>query len=373
MNYHKLIIVSALVAGSAIWVACSDSGQKESTDSKANKYNPELLSDADKQLIESAKKFFEVLPDSIDNSANPKSDSKIALGKSLYYDARLSKSGVISCNSCHNLASYGVDNLPTSPGHKWTFGARNSPTSLNAGFHFVQFWDGRAADLEEQAKGPILNPVEMATPHEGFALHRLATIPEYKEAFEKAFPQDTNPITYHNVACAIAAFERTLVTPARFDEYLKGDGDAMNEQEKRGLQTFIKTGCIACHSGAVLGGKMYQKFGVTRPYWELTKSKSKDEGRSAITKNEGEKYFFKVPTLRNVDRTYPYFHDGSVWDLKEAISIMGELQLGKKLTTSEVDDIAAFMHALTGEVPEQARLLPLLPASTTETDKPQFN
>jgi cytochrome c peroxidase len=373
MKATKYTTMLALAASVAIWVACGDSQKPGTTESTSNKYNPELLSDADKQLIESAKKFFEALPSEIDNPNNQKSEAKVALGKALYYDARLSKSGVISCNSCHNLASYGVDNLPTSPGHKWTFGARNSPTSLNAAFHFVQFWDGRAADLEEQAKGPILNPVEMAIPHEGFALHRLASIPEYKEAFQIAFPNDTNPLTYNNVAFAIAAFERTLVTPAPFDEYLKGDGDAMNDQEKRGLQTFIKTGCTACHSGVVLGAKMYQKFGATRPYWELTKSKTKDEGRSAITKNEGEKYFFKVPSLRNVDRTYPYFHDGSVWDLKEAIAIMGELQLGKKLTSAEVDDIAAFMHSLTGEVPEQARLLPVLPASTGETDRPQFN
>ncbi len=372
MKRQTLCMIAALSAGSLLWVACSDSQQSAGT-SSSNKYNTELLSDADKQLIESAKKFFEVLPSTIDNSANPNSEAKIELGKSLYYDARLSKSGVVSCNSCHNLASYGVDNLPTSPGHKWTFGARNSPTTLNAAFHFVQFWDGRAADLEEQAKGPILNPVEMATPHEGFAVNRLTSIPEYKDAFQKAFPSDSNPVTYHNIACAIAAFERTLNTPAPFDEYLKGDGDAMNEQEKRGLQTFIKTGCTACHTGPVLGGKIYQKFGVTRPYWELTKSKNKDVGRSAISKNEGEKYFFKVPTLRNVDRTYPYFHDGSVWDLKEAIAIMGELQLGKKLSTNEVDDIAAFLHTLTGEVPESARVLPVLPASTAQTDKPVFN
>lgn len=351
-------------------IGCGESKTNSTTNSK---YNPELLSDEDKKLVKMANDYFGILPDSSDNPKNANSIAKINLGKALYFDPRLSKSGVISCNSCHNLASYGVDNLPTSPGHKWTFGNRNSPTSLNATFHFAQFWDGRAADLEEQAKGPILNPVEMATPHEGFALHRLSSIPQYVDWFKQAFPNDTNPVTYHNVACAIASFERTLITPSRFDEYMKGDGDALNDQEKRGMQTFINTGCNTCHMGVAMGGNMYQKFGVTKNYWELTGSKSKDEGRSAISKNEGEKYYFKVPSLRNVDKTYPYFHDGSVWDLRQAIAIMGELQLGKKLTEEQVIDIEAFLKTLTGEVPTEARLLPVLPASTVETDRPIFN
>lgn len=367
----KLSILSLILTSvSLLQIGCGESN----TTSKANsKYNPELLSDEDKKLVKMANDYFGILPDSSDNPKNTNSNAKTTLGKALYFDPRLSKSGVISCNSCHNLASYGVDNLPTSPGHKWTFGNRNSPTSLNATFHFAQFWDGRAADLEEQAKGPILNPVEMATPHEGFVLHRLSSIPQYVDWFKQAFPNDSNPLSYHNVACAIASFERTLLTPSRFDEFMKGDGDALNEQEKQGMQTFINTGCNTCHMGVAMGGNMYQKFGVTKPYWELTGSKVKDEGRSVVSKNEGEKYYFKVPSLRNIDKTYPYFHDGSVWELKQAIAIMSELQLGKKLSEAEVNDIEAFLKSLTGEVPKEARTLPLLPASTAQTDKPIFN
>jgi cytochrome c peroxidase len=369
MKKQSFLFSLLIAVGIYFTASCTDSNKPEVD----NKYNPELLSDADKALVKMANDNFGVLPDSIDNPKNLNSPSKIALGKALYFDTRLSKSGVISCNSCHNLATYGVDNLPTSPGHKWAFGDRNSPTSLNAAFHFVQFWDGRAENLEAQAKGPILNPVEMATPHEAFALKRLASIPQYREWFSKAFPTDSNAITYDNVANAIASFERTLLTPSRFDEFMKGNGDAINDQEKKGLQTFINTGCNTCHMGPAVGGNMYQKFGVTKPYWELTHSKSKDEGRKLISKNDGEQYYFKVPSLRNIDKTYPYFHDGSVWNLKEAITIMADLQLGKKLTESDVNDIEAFLKSMTGEVPEQARLLPILPSSTDETEKPIFN
>jgi cytochrome c peroxidase len=368
-HFNPYLLTLALIGSIYFIISCGNS----TTENKTNRYNPELLSDEDKKLVKTANDYFGILPDSANSPKNLNNKHKIELGKALYFDPRLSKSGVISCNSCHNLASYGVDNLPTSPGHKWTFGNRNSPTSLNATFHFAQFWDGRAADLEEQAKGPILNPVEMATPHEGFALHRLSSIPQYVDWFKQAFPNDSNPVTYHNIACAIASFERTLITPSRFDEYMKGDGDALSEQEKRGMKTFINSGCNTCHMGATLGGNMYQKFGVTKPYWELTGSKSKDEGRSAISKNEGEKYYFKVPSLRNIEKTYPYFHDGSVWDLKQAIAIMGELQLGKKLSDDQINDIEAFLKTLTGEVPESARLLPVLPSSTAETDRPIFN
>lgn len=368
----KLAVLGALLT--SIYFLQTGCGEANQSKTEASKYNPELLSDEDKKFIKQANDFFGQLPDSSNNASNPTNQAKIALGKSLYYDPRLSKSGVISCNSCHNLASYGVDNLPTSPGHKWTLGARNSPTSLNATFHFAQFWDGRAASLEEQAKGPILNPVEMATPHEGFALDRLKSIPEYKEWFGKAFgSDDTNTITYQHIAEAIACFERTLITPSRFDEYMKGDGDALTDQEKRGMQTFINTGCNTCHMGPTLGGNLYQKFGVTKPYWEATGSKTKDVGRFAVSKNEGEKYYFKVPALRNIDKTYPYFHDGSIWELEKAIAIMGELQLGKKLTTEQVADISAFLKSLTGAVPTEARILPELPASTANTSRPILN
>jgi cytochrome c peroxidase len=285
----------------------------------------------------------------------------------LYFEPRLSKSNTISCNSCHNLATGGVDNLPTSMGHLAQFGPRNSPTVLNAGLQIAQFWDGRAASLEDQAKGPILNPLEMAMPDVEMVLSRIRTIPQYVDLFKQAFPGEKDPVTYDNIAKAIAAFERTLLTPSRFDDFLKGRADALTPTEQQGLSVVIAKGCIACHNGVGAGGGMYQKFGIRERY-----EYSDDHGRFNVTKNEQDKYFFKVPIWRNVTRTAPYFHDGSIWDLKEAIRIMGRLQLGTQLTDNEVDQIAAFLHSLEGRIPDDALRLPFLPASTMATPKPVF-
>lgn len=363
------IIATILYFGTS----CGEQKKPETTTNTEQKTDISKLSEADQALIKSASAMFGILPEKSENTSNPSNEAKVELGKMLYFDPRLSKSGAISCNSCHNLASYGVDNLPTSIGHKWVLGGRNSPTVLNAALHTTQFWDGRAKDVEEQAKGPVLNPIEMALPHEQFATDKIASIQAYQELFAKAFPGQEKPLTYDNIANAIGAFERTLLTPSRFDNYLKGEATALNEVEKKGLQTFMNSGCNACHMTATFGGNMFQKFGVTKNYWELTGSKTKDEGRSLITKNDGEKYFFKVPSLRNVTRTYPYFHDGSVWDLKQAIAIMAELQVGKKLTDEEVNDIALFLETLTGDLPESAKMLPTLPPSSANTAKPEFN
>lgn len=365
----------AAIAFAGISYALVSCGQKDAGSRADTKEKVDLstLPEADQKLIKQANDYFGVLPDSAVNPKNLANAEKNELGKALYFDARLSKSGVISCNSCHNLATYGVDNLPTSPGHQWKFGDRNSPTSLNAALHNVQFWDGRAADVEEQAKGPVLNPVEMATPHENFAVKRIASIPEYQDWFKTAFPDEANPVTYENIAKAIGSFERTLLTPSRFDEYMKGDANALTNVEKKGMETFVNAGCITCHMGPAVGGNMYQKFGVKKDYWTLTGSKKHDEGRSAITKNEADKYFFKVPSLRNIAHTYPYFHDGSVWSLKKAIAIMGELQLDKKFTDEELTNIEAFLKSMTGELPASAKTLPILPASTETTSLPDFN
>lgn len=374
MKKNTLPLISFAIAGLLmVHSACSGDKKQQGETSKTNNESTANLSEADAALIKQASQVFGVLPDKAENANNPQNDDKVKLGKMLYYEPRLSKSGWISCNSCHNLATYGVDNLPTSIGHKWNIGDRNAPTSFNAALHIAQFWDGRAADVEEQAKGPVLNPGEMASPHEQFAVDRIASIKEYAELFTKAFPGETNALTYNNIAKAIGAFERTLLTPSRFDEYMNGKADALNEQEKQGMQTFIKSGCITCHMGSTIGGNMYQKFGVKKDYWTLTKSKKKDEGRSVITKKEEDKYFFKVPSLRNVERTYPYFHDGSVWTLEEAVSIMGELQLDKKFTAEEVADIVAFLKSLTAELPATAKEIPVLPASAANTSKPDLN
>ncbi len=324
-----------------------------------------FASDAD--LLKKAQTFFKPLPKEIPAPKdNPTTPEKVELGKKLYYDPRLSLSGVISCNTCHNLASYGVDNVETALGHEFKTGGRNSPTVLNAGFHVAQFWDGRAKTLEDQAKGPILAHVEMAMPNPEYVVAKLKTIPGYVEEFKKAFPNEKDPITYDNVAKAIAAFERTLVTPSRFDEFLKGNTKALTKEEKEGLRLFIDKGCVGCHNGVAVGGGMFAKFGVFKQY------PTYDLGKYKITKKEEDKYVFKVPSLRNIDRTYPYFHDGAVWSLREAVEIMAETQLGKKLSTEEADKIVAFLKSLTGDIPKEARTMPVLPPSSDETPKPRL-
>ncbi len=350
--------------------ACQTKTQKqqEDKDKQAVRLSPE-----DSALIARARAIFRgPLPKVADTPGNPLNPAKIQLGKMLYFDPRLSKSGFISCNSCHNLASFGVDNLPTSIGHRWQTGPRNAPTTLNAALHTSQFWDGRAKDVEEQAEKPILNPIEMAIPNEEFLVERLRSIPEYRELFKKAFPNEDTPLTYKNIARAIAAFERTLITPSRFDRFLEGDPNALTPEEKRGLKLFMDVGCITCHTGPLLGGNMFQKFGLFRNYWELTGSTRIDSGRYSVTRNEAELFVFKVPSLRNVAQTYPYFHDGSVWSLERAVEIMAEAQLNKKLSPDTVRAIVAFLKSLTGEIPEDALRLPVLPPSTETTSRPEI-
>ena len=222
--------------------------------------------------------------------------------------------------------------MPTSQGYKGLFGGRNSPTALNAALLGSQFWDGRAVDVEEQAGGPLLNPVEMAMPSKEAVVAKLAHIPEYQKMFKDVYGDEKGQITFDNITHAIAAFERTLLTPTRWDDYLKGNISALNEQERKGLKSFMDNGCIACHAGVTLGGNSFQKFGlVDGPYWKFTGSKAQDEGRFQVTQAESDKFVFRVPDLRNVANTYPYFHDGSIWSLEKAVEIMGQAQLGKQL------------------------------------------
>lgn len=339
-----------LVIGVAILALISCGGEKEKQVSAISQQENEKAK-LDSTLQVNASNIFGTLPLIAENPENPITEEKVKLGKVLYFDTRLSKDNTISCNSCHNLSTYGVDNLSFSLGNDKKPGGRNSPTVLNAALHFAQFWDGRAKDVEEQAGGPILNPVEMAVPGKDFLINRLLKVKEYQELFAKAYPEDKKPITYLNIQKAIGAFERKLLTPSKFDDFLKGNKYALTEQEKDGLNVFISTGCIACHMGNVLGGKMFQKFGVYGNYWDLTKSAKIDNGRFDITKNEADKYMFKVPSLRNVAKTAPYFHDGSVSNLKDAITMMAKLELDKKLSDKDVNDLVAFLGSLTGEIP----------------------
>jgi cytochrome c peroxidase len=311
------------------------------------------------------KNFKPITQKVVDNPNNPVTPLKVKLGKMLYHDPRLSKSGLFSCNTCHNIATYGVSNLPVDIGHQWRLGPVNSGTVFNAAFYTAQFWDGRAKDLEEQAKGPILAPEEMAMPNEQAVVDRIKSIPEYRKLFARAFPKDKEPVTYDNIANAIAAFERTLLTPSRFDKFLLGDKKALNNEEKKGLKLFVEVGCATCHNGIALGGN-FQKLGVVKPY----NSKSPSKGRYDVTKKPEDIHVFKMPTLRNIERTYPYFHDGQVWNLDEAVKIMADIQLGRTLNDGETKAIVTFLRSLTGEIPKDALLLPVLPPSTKDTPKP---
>lgn len=299
---------------------------------------------------------------------NPATPAKIELGKMLYFDPRLSASHAISCNSCHNLGLAGVDAEETSIGHKWQRGGRNAPTILNAVFNTAQFWDGRAKDLEEQAGGPMVNPVEMASPKEHLA-EQLGAIPGYVAAFKAAFPGEPKSVTLANAQKAIAVFEATLITPnAPFDKYLRGDTSALSAAQKDGLQLFMSKGCVACHSGMNVGGSMYAPFGVVeKPGADLLPPQ--DKGRFMVTKTAGDEYVFRSPTLRNIALTAPYFHTGRAWDLRQAVGVMGSSQLGAQLATDEIDKIVSFLGSLTGEQPRI--VYPMLPPSVTSTPRPQ--
>jgi len=297
------------------------------------------------------------IPDA--NITNP---AMVELGKKLFFDPRLSKSGFISCNSCHNLSMGGTDNLKTSIGHQWNQGPINAPTVLNSSLNLAQFWDGRAKDLQAQAGGPIDNPGEMGSTH-ALAVEVLQSIPAYVADFKTSFGGDK--IGIEQVTKAIAAFEETLVTPnSRFDKWLKGDKTALSANEQAGYKLFKDSGCVACHNGPAVGGNSYQKMGVVSAY----KASSPAEGRFAVTGKDADRFNFKVPTLRNVELTYPYFHDGAVNTLTEAVETMGRIQLGKKFTADENARIVAFLKTLTGDQPDFK--LPALPPSSDKTPRP---
>ena len=292
--------------------------------------------------------------------ANP---AMAELGKKLFFDPRLSKSGFISCNSCHNLSMGGSDNLPTSIGHKWQQGPINAPTVLNASMSVAQFWDGRAATLKDQAGGPIANPGEMGFTHE-LAVAVLESIPGYLVEFERVF--GTRRIDIEKVTTAIAAFEETLVTPnARFDKWLEGDRSALSADELAGYRLFKSSGCPMCHTGPAAGGQSFQKMGLAAPY----RTANPAEGRKGVTGRDADRFLFKVATLRNVELTYPYFHDGAAATLPEAVAIMRRVQLGDEFSAEENARVVAFLRSLTGEQPSFA--IPALPPSSDKTPRPE--
>ncbi len=320
-------------------------------------------------LMQSAQAQFKPVPDQPPAlPGNPASPARVELGKMLFFDPRISASHAISCNSCHNVGLGGVDAAEKSIGHKWQKGGRNSPTVFNAVFNTAQFWDGRAKDLEEQAGGPMVNPIEMASPKE-HVTEQLRGIPGYVAAFKAAFPGEASPVTLANAQKAIAVFEATLITPnAPFDRYLKGDASALDATQTAGLKLFIDKGCAACHNGINLGGGRYAPFGIVeKPGAELLPTD--DKGRFTVTKTAGDEYVFKVPTLRNIELTAPYFHSGRSWDLGQAVGVMAASQLGLPVTDEEAGKIVAFLGALTGDQPKI--VYPVLPPSVAATPRPQ--
>jgi cytochrome c peroxidase len=319
-------------------------------------------------LMQAAQRTFKPIPSAVPAvKGNTITREKVELGKMLFFDPRLSASQIISCNSCHNLSTGGVDAGPTSIGHRWQKGPRRAPTVFDAVFNSAQFWDGRAEDLKAQAKGPLQASVEMnATP--ALIEATLKSMPGYVEQFKKAFPGDPAPVTFDNVSKALEAFEATLITPgSRFDQFLEGDANALNAEEKEGLKVFMDKGCSACHNGINLGGTSYYPFGVVeKPGASILPPN--DKGRFAVTKTASDQYVFRAAPLRNVALRAPYFHSGQVWSLKQAVGVMGSSQLGKTLTDQEEDAIVAFLKTLTGEQPHVE--LPILPPRTAATPLP---
>lgn len=323
---------------------------------------------AEDETMKKAAALFKPIPAAApENKENPVTPEKVELGKMLYFDPRLSASDLISCNTCHNMGTGGVDLQETSVGHKWQKGPRNAPTVLNSVFNIAQFWDGRAKDLEEQAKGPMQATVEMSNTPER-VVETLKSMPGYVGRFEKTFPGDADPVTFDNTVKAIEAFESTLLTPdSPFDKYIKGDGTALTDSQKAGLVLFMDKGCAGCHNGINVGGGGYFPFGLVEKPADAVRPPG-DKGRFAVTATKSDEYVFKVPTLRNITLTAPYFHSGKVWDLSEAVAIMGEAQLGTELTDEEVARIVDFLGSLTGVQPEI--VYPLLPPNGPDTPRP---
>ena len=316
----------------------------------------------DARLLKEARGFFRPLPKDMATPESPVTPERVRLGRRLFFDPRISVDGTVSCARCHQPALYATDGLPRSVGAHDRPLPRNAPTLLNAGLYFKQHWDGVHANVEEQAKRSLLGP-GFGNPDYPAAMARVKAIPGYTELFRDAFPGEPDPVSPDNWGKAIGAYERTLVTPSRFDDYLGGKPDALSAAERRGLRAFIDTGCVDCHRGPGIGGLGFRKFGLVSDYWKATGSPEIDKGRFGLTKDPADLYKFKVAGLRNVAMTPPYFHDGSVAALPEAVRIMAKVQLDTDLSRSEVEEIVAFLGSLTGALPEGFERAPVLPAA----------
>jgi len=312
-------------------------------------------------LLQRAKTVFVPLPKVIASPDNPITPEKTRLGKMLFYDTRISIDGTVSCFKCHWVNLYATDGLPRAIGNNYKLNPRNAPTVFNAAGQVSQHWIGNRTSVEDQAKQALIGPPSYGLASYDDAAKRLQAISGYRPLFEQAFPGEKDPVNANNFAKAVAAWERTLVTPARFDDFLKGDTQALSGAGQTGLTAFIETGCAGCHGGAYVGGRIYAKFGLRQPYANLTHSKEVDVGRFAVTNKEKDRYVFKVPMLRNVEMTSPYFHDGSVPELANAVKIMAQLQLGVTLDDDRTASLVTFLKSLTGQIPDDALEVPVLP------------
>lgn len=328
-----------------------------------------LAASPDAELRTAASELFKPIPRAAElPHGAAMTRAKIDLGAMLFFDPRMSRSGVFSCQSCHNIGMGGVDGLETSIGHGWQQGPRNAPTMLNSVFNVAQFWDGRAEDLAAQAKGPVQAGVEMNNTPEHL-ISTLKSMPGYADAFKASFPGEDDPVTFDNFAHAIEAFEATLLTPnSPFDQWLQGTDGAMTEQEKRGLEAFIDTGCSTCHAGVNFGGEGYYPFGLVEAPDASIRPEG-DMGRFKVTNTQDDEYVFRAAPLRNVAITAPYFHSGKVWNLEEAVKVMSNAQLGTELAEDQAKDIVAFLGTLTGEQPQIVH--PTLPVRAVETPHPE--
>jgi cytochrome c peroxidase len=313
------------------------------------------------QLLKNAQRVFKPLPKDAGTAEFPITPERVELGRKLFFDPRISVDGTVSCSRCHHAALYGTDGLPKAKGAFDKLNDRGGPTVFNAALQFKEHWRGDRESVEDQASQALTGAVSFGNPDNASAIAKLKAIPGYAELFQKAFPAQSDPVTIVNWGKAIGAYERTLLTPSRFDEYLTGQAEALSEPERQGLRTFMDTGCSACHSGVLLGGGMFRKFGIVEDYWKETGSKEVDKGRFDVTKNPADMYVFKVPGLRNAALTPPYFHDGSARTLPEAVRIMAKVQLGKTLSDQDTNAIVTFLGSLTGKVPPNFAEAPVLP------------
>ncbi len=315
----------------------------------------------DQALLTQARALFKPLPTVMESPENPVTPEKVALGRLLFFETRVSLDGTVGCVRCHQPFLYGTDALPKAIGALGRLNPRNAPTVLNAALQFVEHWRGDRTSVEDQATQALVGPPSFGNPDYASAMTKLKAIPGYPDLFAKAFPNEKEPVTQENWGKAIGAFERTLVTPSALDAYLAGDAQALSPAQEAGLREFVQTGCPACHNGVGVGGGMFQKFGLLEDYWKATGSTEIDKGRFDVTHNQADQYVFKVPSLRNVTMTPPYFHDGSVATLPEAVRIMARVQLGKTLTDEQVSRIVTFLGSLTGKLPSSFAEPPELP------------